>query len=55
MAETTRKPTNKAKFSLYLDKTLMEKIAKISEKKDRSVNYVVEKALSSHFFFYPKE
>jgi predicted HicB family RNase H-like nuclease len=49
MAERTRKPTNKAKFSLYMDKTLMAKIAKVAEKKERSVNFVVEKALEEKF------
>jgi len=49
MAETTRKPTNKGKFSLYMDKTLMQKIQRIAERKDRSVNYVVERALEKEF------
>ena len=38
-----KKRTNKGKFSLYMDKTLMQKIAKIAERKERSVNFVVEK------------
>lgn len=49
MAKRTRKPTNKAKFSLYLDKTLMGKVSKMAEKLERSVNFVVEKSLEKEF------
>ena len=49
MAKRTRKPTNKAKFSLYLDKTLMAKVSKEADKTDRSINYVVEKSLEKEF------
>lgn len=46
-----KKPTNKAKFSLYLDKDLMAKIKKIADKDDRSVNWKVEKTLAREFNF----
>ncbi len=49
METITKKRTNKGKFSLYMDKTLMEKIHKIAERKERSVNFVVEKALEEKF------
>lgn len=49
MAKRTRKPTNKAKFSLYLDKTVMDKVAKAAEKTERSINFVVEKSLEKEF------
>lgn len=42
----TKKPTNKAKFSLYIDRDVMKKISKEAEKLDRSINWVVEKKLS---------
>ena len=49
MAKKTKKPTNKAKFSLYLDKTVMAKVAKEAEKLERSINYIVEKSLEKEF------
>lgn len=54
MSETGRKTTKKRKFSLYLDGELMERVGKVAEKKDRSVNYIVEGALKSYFNYYPK-
>lgn len=55
MTETARKPTNKAKYSLYMDKDLMAKIDRIAKKKDRSINYIVEKALEREFYGYEKK
>lgn len=49
MAKRTRKATNKAKFSLYLDKDLMLKVSKEGEKSERSTNYMVEKALEEKY------
>lgn len=49
MAKKKKKPTNKAKFSLYLDKTLMEIVADHATEDQRSVNFVVEKALEEKF------
>lgn len=43
------KPRRKEKFSLYLDKTVMGKVAKAAEKTERSINYVVEKSLEKEF------
>jgi len=51
MEKTAKKPTNKAKFSLYLDKDLMAKIGRVAKKDDRSVNYKIEKALAREFSF----
>jgi len=45
MAKKDKKPTNKAKFSLYLDKDVMAKVAKKADSLDRSVNWVVENTL----------
>lgn len=45
MAKKAKKPTNKAKFSLYLDKDLMAQASKQAVTLDRSVNYVIEKRL----------
>lgn len=41
-----KKPTNKAKFSLYIDRDVMKKVGKEAEKQDRSINYIVEKKLA---------
>ncbi len=41
-----KKPTNKAKFSLYLDRDVMRKVSKEAEKQDRSINWIVEKKLA---------
>jgi predicted HicB family RNase H-like nuclease len=49
MAKKAKKPTNKAKFSLYLDKTVMANVARQADKTDRSVNYIVEKNLEKDF------
>lgn len=49
MAKKTRKPTNKAKFSLYLDKTVMAKIAKEADKEERSVNFLVDRTLAEKY------
>ncbi len=49
MAKKDKKGTNKAKFSLYLDKTVMANIAKEAEKAERSVNYLVDKTLKENF------
>jgi predicted transcriptional regulator len=46
MAKKQRKPTNKAKFSVYLDKAIMAKVARKAKLLDRSVNWIVENALS---------
>jgi hypothetical protein len=46
MAKKDRKPTNKAKFSIYVDKTVMQEVAKTAQKMDRSINWLVEKRLS---------
>jgi len=51
MDKTAKKQTNKAKFSLYLDKDLMAKIKRIADKDDRSVNWKVEKTLAREFSF----
>jgi hypothetical protein len=40
-----KKPTNKAKFSIYVDRDLMAKYAKRAKAHDRSINYEVEKSL----------
>ena len=40
-----KKPTNKAKFSVYLDRDLMAKYAKRAKVHERSINYEVEKSL----------
>ena len=48
MAKKDKKPTNKAKFSLYLDKDVMAKVAKRADSLDRSVNWVVENTLNVH-------
>lgn len=40
-----RKPTNKEKFSIYIDKDVMAKYAKRAKVHERSINYEVEKAL----------
>lgn len=45
MAKKAKKPTNKAKFSLYLDRTLMDGVSKQADDLERSINYVVEKRL----------
>lgn len=49
MAKKVRKPTNRGKFGLYLDKTVMESVQKAATKEDRSVNYMVEKALEKEY------
>lgn len=41
-----KKPTNKAKFSLYIDRDVMKKVTKEADKQDRSINYIVEKKLA---------
>jgi len=46
MAKTLKKPTNKGKFSIYVDKDLMAKYAKRAQVHERSVNYEVEKSLT---------
>lgn len=48
MKRKVKKPTNKGKFSLYLDKTLMAKVAKKASLLDRSVNWLVENTLLVH-------
>ena len=45
MAKKDKKPTNKAKFSIYADRDVMAKVAKKAESLDRSINWVVENAL----------
>lgn len=49
MAKKKKKPTNKAKFSLYLDKTLMELVSDHATEEQRSVNFMVEKALNEKY------
>lgn len=49
MAKKEKKGTNKGKFSLYLDKTVMANIAKEAEKSERSVNYLVDKTLKEKY------
>lgn len=49
MAKPTRKPTNRKKFGLYLDQTLVAKAEKAGQKDDRSINYMVEKALEKEY------
>ena len=44
--KNSKKTTNKAKFSLYLDRDVMKKVAKEAEKQDRSINFIVEKKLA---------
>lgn len=41
-----KKATNKAKFSLYLDRDIMKKVSKEAEKQERSINFIVEKKLA---------
>lgn len=48
MAAGKKKPTNKAKFSLYLDRTVMKVMTDIGVKNDRSINYVVGEALTHY-------
>lgn len=47
MAKTQKKPTNKAKFSLYLDKGIMAKVAKIAVQEQRSINFITERILKA--------
>ena len=45
MAKKRKKRSNKAKFSLYLDKDVMKLAALDADNSDRSVNYVVNQLL----------
>jgi hypothetical protein len=47
------KGTNKAKFGLYLDTTLMSDIEEIAISDERSINFMVEKALQQFIGSYP--
>ena len=43
--ETVKKRTNKAKYSIYVDRDVMAKYEKRAKSHERSINYEVEKAL----------
>lgn len=46
MTQKITPPAGKVKVSLYLDRSLIEKAKKIASREERSLNYVVSKALS---------